>query len=323
MVTAITLALVYIAATLAYAAWAWLEVVAGASAWGFVGGAIAMAVGAPALFAAIWFAVAWVWRTPRPPDKRIGFAATVRLYVNEARSIARNGPRMAFGWWRLSDPASTPAAAPILLLHGVLCNGAMWLDWIRKLPARGLGPVYALSYGPPLLPIEAFADQVASKIDAILAATGACELTLVGHSMGGLVARAYLRRYGAAKVRKLVTIGAPHHGSVHAWMFPGACLAQMRPGGAWLAEFNRDEGSPLSAPIVSIWSWHDSMVAPQMSSRLAGATNVELIGVGHNAMLADANVFELVAAELERAATDAEAAAVRRGAATEAVRSVA
>lgn len=322
MVTALSLAFVYVAGTLAYAAWAWHEVVGGASALWFVAGALAILFGAPALFTAMWFAVAWVWRTPRPPDKQIGFGATVRLYVNEARSIMRNGPRMAFAWWGLADPPPAPAAAPVLLLHGVLCNGAMWLDWLRRLPACGLGPVYALSYGPPLLPIEAFADQTAARIDAILAATGARQLTLVGHSMGGLVARAYLQRYGGAKVRKLVTIGTPHHGSVHAWMFPGACLAQMRPGSAWLAAFNRDEGSAPPAPIVSLLSWHDSMVAPQKSSWLAGATNVELIGVGHNALLADASVFERVAVELDRAA--AEAAAERRSpGAAEAVRSVA
>ena len=53
-----------------------------------------------------------------------------------------------------------------------------------------------MSYGPPLSSIERFVDQVAAKIDAILAATGASKVALVGHSMGGLVARAYLRRYG-------------------------------------------------------------------------------------------------------------------------------
>ena len=86
-----------------------------------------------------------------------------------------------------------------------------------------------------------FAEQLAAKIDAIRAATGAAKVMLVAHSMGGLVARAYLRRYGAAHVRCLVTIGTPHHGSVHAWLVPGVCLAQMRPGNAWLAELNRNE----------------------------------------------------------------------------------
>ena len=53
---------------------------------------------------------------------------------------------------------------------------------------------------------------------------------------------------------------------------------------------------------VSIWSWHDSMVAPQTSGRLRCAENIELVGVGHNALLSDRRVRALVAAELERAA---------------------
>ncbi len=303
MFTAITLALVYLGGAAAYAAFASHEVAEGAAAGWFIAGAFVIYFGVPALATALWFTVAWIWRTPRPPAQQIGRAATCRLFWNEAIAITRNGPRMAFWWWRLTDPEPSPAAAPILLLHGVLCNGAVWRRWLARLAARGLGPVYALSYGPPLSSIELFAEETAAKIDAILAATGARKVALVGHSMGGLVARAYLRRYGGAKAHCLVTIGTPHHGSMHAWLFPGICLAQMRPGSAWLAELNRDEAVP--APVVALWSWHDSMVAPQTSARLAGAPSIELTGIGHNALLGDPQVFALVAAELERVAAAA------------------
>ena len=40
------------------------------------------------------------------------------------------------------------------------------------------------------------------------------------------------------------------------------------------------------------------MVAPQLSSRLEGETNVELVGIGHNAVLIEADVARLVVAEL-------------------------
>lgn len=305
MLTALTLCLVYLGGAAAYAAFAWHAIAQGAAPGWFVAGAVVLYFGVPALAAACWFSVAWIWRTPRPPAQQIGPSATLRLYWNEALAITRNGPRMAFWWWRLHDPQSAPAAVPILLLHGVLCNGGVWRAWIPRLAARGLGPVYTLSYGPPLASIELFAEQTAAKIDAILAATGARQVALVGHSMGGLVARAYLRRHGGAKVRCLLTLGTPHHGSMHAWLFPGTCLAQMRPGSAWLAELNDDPHRAAPVPVVAVWSWHDSMVAPQASARLDSATNVGLIGIGHNALLHDANVFELAAAELAQASADA------------------
>ena len=159
-----------------------------------------------------------------------------------------------------------------------------------------------LREAPPLASIERFAGQLAAKIDAILARTGARDVALVTHSMGGLVFRAYLRRYGPAKVRQAIMIGAPHRGSVHARLFPGVSLSQLRPGNAWLAALNA-EPLPPGLPIVSIWSWHDSMVAPQLSSRLEGARDVELCGIGHNALLTDPEVARLVALELRRQAS--------------------
>ena len=42
------------------------------------------------------------------------------------------------------------------------------------------------------------------------------------------------------------------------------------------------------------------MVAPQTNARLDGAENIALSGIGHNALVRDRRVFELVAAELMR-----------------------
>ncbi|GAF83938.1 unnamed protein product, partial [marine sediment metagenome] len=46
------------------------------------------------------------------------------------------------------------------------------------------------------------------------------KINLVGHSMGGLVSRAYANRYGDEKIEKVVTVGSPHKGvleSYYAW----------------------------------------------------------------------------------------------------------
>lgn len=262
--------------------------------------------GAPLLYAAViaaltasWFLATWVARTPRPAGKGLGFAATVRLVVLEWLTLMGSPFRMGVGWWFMHEPAPTVAARPVLLLHGVLCNAGVWLGMRRRLCARGAGPIYTLSYGPPLASIEDFADELATRIEEILRDTGASSVLVVGHSMGGLVARAYLRRCGGGRVAQLVTIGTPHHGSVLAGRFPGRCLAEMRPGSAWLRALNASP-LPRDVPIVSIWSRHDSMVAPQASSELPGARNIALEGIGHNALLRDAGVTRLVAELLKR-----------------------
>ena len=297
MVTALSLALVVFVGGAAYVAWAVHEIAAGTSVLWFVAGAPVAVLAAPMLLTTIWFALAWTFRAERPPAARIGVRGLPRLYGRELLAVAGSARRMILYRWLLPDPAPAPAPMPVLLLHGVLCNAGVWQSTKKYLAARGIGPVYAPSYGPPLASIELFADQVAERIDAILAATGARQVVVVGHSMGGIVARAYLRRYGGAKVRRLVTVGTPHHGSVHAYMFPGVALSQLRPGNAWLEGLNAGGGEALP-PMVSIWSWHDSMVAPQTSSVLGGAENVALVGIAHNALLRDPGVQQRVAAEI-------------------------
>jgi triacylglycerol esterase/lipase EstA (alpha/beta hydrolase family) len=304
MTTAIALWVLMVGTVVAYAAWAAVAVAEGSSAWWFVAGLPLAYLAILASVTSSWFALAWIFRAQRPARTRLGPHGCLRLFWDELCAIAGSGPRMALYRLLIRDPDPAPAPAPVLLLHGVLCNAGVWHRMRAYLRARGIGPLYTLSYGPPLASIERFADDLAVRVDAILLATGARCVTLVGHSMGGLVARAYLRRHGGAKVGALLTLGAPHHGSVHAALFPGTCLRQMRPGSAWLAELNR-EAPPYPPRVTSVWSWHDSMVAPQTSSRLAGAENVELAGIGHNALLTDRRVFALVGDLLERLARDA------------------
>ena len=75
-------------------------------------------------------------------------------------------------------------------------------------------------------------------------------------------------------------------------------MAQMRPGNAWIGAL---PPAPADPPFVSLWSPHDSMVAPQASCMLAGAENVAFPGVGHNALLRDDAIFARVVAEIETA----------------------
>jgi len=303
MTTAIALWVLMGSGAALYVGWAAAAIAAGANPWWYVAGAIVVYPLLIATITGFWFLLAWLFRAPRPPHARLGLAASARLYWNECCAIARF-PRMALYRWLIRDPRPAPASAPVLLLHGVLCNAGVWYGFRKDLAARGLGPLYTLSYGPPLGSIELFAGQVATKIDTILRQTGARRVAIVGHSMGGVVARTYLRQHGAAKVASVIMFGAPHHGSYHAWLFPGFCLRQLRPGNGWLGALNRAEEAPPVVRMISIWSWHDSMVAPQTSGRLRGAENIELIGVGHNALLSSGRVRELVAAELARVARE-------------------
>lgn len=299
MWTAVTLWVTLSIALVAYLVDAAHSIARGGSVLAWIGGAFAWYFGVVAALAAIYFAIAWIFRSPRPRELRLTPRATLRLVWREYVTLAGAAPRMMLYRWLVPDPPPARVDAPVLLLHGVLCNAGVWHRLARHLASCGVRGVYALSYGPPLASIELFAGQVEAAIERIVRATAAERVTIVAHSMGGLVARAHARRYGTARVARIVTIGTPHHGSVEAWLSMGTALAQIRPGSAWLAELDRE---PLPAvPIVSIWSWHDSMVVPQTSARLAGSIEVPLTGIGHNALLGDTVVFARVEAEIAAA----------------------
>ena len=292
--TAILLLALLFAGASTYIMWALHYVALGASPWWLVAGAPLAYLAPVAVLVSAWFALSWIWRTPRPSNAQLDFAGSVRLFVGEVLAVAISWPLIALHRLVIRDPVPAPAQLPIVLVHGVMVNDGVWFTMRRYLARQAIGAVYTINYGPPYGDIEHFAEQLGTKIESVCAATGAARVSLVCHSMGGLVARAYVRQRGPARIERIVTIGTPHHGSVFATMLLGRCLAQMRPGNPWLAELNRDETKPSPVPITSIWSRHDSLVAPQASAELACAENVAIVGVGHNALLGDTRVIDQV-----------------------------
>ncbi len=295
--TAFFLFVLLVAGGAGYVSWAKHAITQGAPLWWYVVGAPVAYLVPVTLLVAIWFLLSWIWRTPRPPSARLGVGASARMFLDEVFVVAASWPLMVLHRLLMHDPAPARCTRPVILVHGVLVNDGVWFGFRRHLVREGVAGVYTVNYGPPHADIERFAGQLAAKIDSVCAKTGASHVVLICHSMGGLVARTYLRRNGGTRIERIITLGTPHHGSILAWSFPGRCLAQMRPGNPWLTELNRGEGD-APVPITSIWSRHDSMVVPQASSALAGADNLALTGIGHNALLTDNAVLAVVSKAL-------------------------
>jgi triacylglycerol esterase/lipase EstA (alpha/beta hydrolase family) len=122
--------------------------------------------------------------------------------------------------------------------------------------------------------------------------------------MGGLVARAYLRAHGTARLAHLITLGTPHHGTALARVAVGRSARQMRrtgEPGAWLAALAASEDAALRAHITSIYTEHDNIVVPSSSSVLAGARHIVFTGIGHVALGGNRRVLACLGAEIVRA----------------------
>jgi hypothetical protein len=205
-------------------------------------------------------------------------------------------------WLRWSENPPAPGAGdqrPVLLIHGVLCNRAIWRGLQRKLHTAGYSPVRALNLAPLFADLDEYARQVAKELSSMRAEARGARVAIIGHSMGGLVARAAAVRDVAEAVSCIVTLGTPHHGSVLARFVPGAAARQMLPGSAWLKQLNVIPRSE-SVPITTIYSMDDNHVAPATSAELAGATPRAVAGLGHFGLLHSARVLHYLLAALSQ-----------------------
>jgi triacylglycerol lipase len=174
-----------------------------------------------------------------------------------------------------------PCRRPLVLVHGYGCSRGVWWWLRRRLEAAG-HTVASVSLAPPYTSIGKLVPQLARRIEEVRRATGADKVVLVAHSMGGLVCRSYLARYGSESVERLVTLASPHGGSELARIGIGQNAREMEPNSLWLRDLGQE---PLPVPAVSIRTPHDNYVMPQDSQRLPGAGNIELAGIGHLAVL--------------------------------------
>ncbi len=193
------------------------------------------------------------------------------------------------------------AGTPIVLVHGWVDNRSIFTVLRRALQRRGFGRVVTMNYSVFTYDIPRAARRLGQLIEQVCAETGYERVHVVGHSMGGLVARYYVQRLGGdERVHTLATLGAPHSGTRAAHLMVGRAVKQLRPGSELLAE--------LAAPalgcrtrVISVWSDIDHMVVPKSSARLdhpdLSARNVLIRGVGHLSLPIDGRVvFEIVSA---------------------------
>ena len=200
-------------------------------------------------------------------------------------------------WWMGADalPALPARTHPILLVHGYLCNRGLWWWLRRRLRANGLA-LATVNLEPPFASIDHFATQLHRRVEALAEETGADQVVLVTHSMGGLVARAYMLRHGTRRIAKLVTLAAPHRGTEVAFLGPGCNARQMQPGSNFLRWLSAATTPAIA--LVALWSRSDEFVVPHDSGRMPNAREYALPGLGHIAMTLSPTVLSILRKEL-------------------------
>lgn len=271
----------------------------GASCWGASAAALAWLIGLRAVGLGFFFVLSRWRRAPGPPDARLGPAASLRWMLNETwATLAAFFYLHPVAEWFNRDPPPGAPGTPVLFIHGFLSNAGFWHPLKKWLAQAGQRNSYAVTLGPPFAPLDDLAAELAQQVERIYARADA-PLVLVAHSMGGLIARACLERGRApGRVKKLITLGSPHHGTGAAFFLFGANTRQMRPGSAWLRQYDERLAAGHPVPVLSVYSRHDNIVFPQDSSVLPHARNLALTGLGHMAMAFAPEIRKMLLTEI-------------------------
>lgn len=185
---------------------------------------------------------------------------------------------------------------PVVFLHGYAQHTANFLWLMRRLRADGWLHLYSVGHAALGGDIERSAARLGDVLDRIRRDAHAAHVDVIAHSMGGLVARAYVRdRGGASGIARLVTLGTPHQGTLaFARLALDPMVAQMRPDSSLLARLASEDPVPALADCVAIYSADDAIVVPPTAGYWPGAFNVEVHGLGHMSLLFSRRIYELV-----------------------------
>jgi pimeloyl-ACP methyl ester carboxylesterase len=205
----------------------------------------------------------------------------------------------AFGGVRLSQAANNPVPADpaasrpsyVLLVPGYGGSTAALDQLAARIRATGRTATVVRLPGNGTGDLAVQAQTLNGYVNQAFRA-GSGPVTVIGYSAGGVVAWLWDVSYGgAAKARRIITLGSPLHGAqlaaLGAAFVPGECpvaCQQLVPGSSLLGMLQR---SPAAGrpPWLSMWTTSDQVVQPPDSARLTGAVNVSLQSVCPGAVI--------------------------------------
>jgi triacylglycerol esterase/lipase EstA (alpha/beta hydrolase family) len=203
--------------------------------------------------------------------------------------------------WSCKLTAAHPR--PVVLVHGTFADMSNSWQAVSPLLKNNGYCVFALNYGDyngsgaigvyGVDDIPTSAAELNAFVDKVLAATGAAEVDLVGHSQGGMMPRYYLKNLGgAAEVHTLVGLSPSNHGTtldglfILSNFFPGAnqftgalCPAceQQRAGSSFITALNSGGETVPGVDYTVIQTRYDQVVTPYTSAFLSGSNVLNVL----------------------------------------------
>ncbi|WTW97021.1 alpha/beta fold hydrolase [Streptomycetaceae bacterium NBC_01309] len=192
---------------------------------------------------------------------------------------------------------------PVVLVHGLADNRSIFAVLRRALRREGMSGLHSFDHNPLGGDVRTKAELLDRHIARVVARTGAPGVHVVGHSLGGLIARYHAQFLDeGARVRTVVTLGTPHEGTAAAQLLRAHPLVrEMCPDSPVVAEL-AGPAPGCTTRFVAYWGDLDPFVVPCVSGALRhpdlDATSVRVRGAGHLTLPACRTVVSEVCALL-------------------------
>ncbi|HET9256390.1 MAG TPA: alpha/beta fold hydrolase [Pseudonocardiaceae bacterium] len=181
-------------------------------------------------------------------------------------------------------PGRADTRYPVLLVHGGGGRPSDFAMMQRWLADDGYTS-FTVDLDPPATDVKKGAETIAARVTDIQRLTNPAhpstvKIHLVGHSMGGLSARYYLKVLGGlGNVATYTALGSPQHGSVLGCVtVPDQC-----PGNQVLRDLNHGDDTPGSVYYTSIGSTDEPVESNGTLTRLDGGACLPLVKGGLHA----------------------------------------
>lgn len=198
--------------------------------------------------------------------------------------------------------ASSDGPVPVVLVPGYLCNRALFGPMAEHL-ARAGHAVESVNLEPFLGSIDDYPELIHAAVLKARNYSATGSVAMIGHSMGGVAIRAYLRDYehspDQAHGDQVITLGSPHHGTALAKIGHTQIVRELQTDSDWLRALAENEPAGRFQRFTVILSEHDNIVTPQRSQTLTGARTVAFAGLGHVELACHQAVFSLITEVLE------------------------
>ena len=175
---------------------------------------------------------------------------------------------------------------PIVVIHGYAMNRANFVPLAYRLARAGLGPIVGFEYWT-LGRVAAGARQLAWFIEQVQARTGAPQVDIIGHSMGGVVARYFVQLLGGdGAVANLITLGSPHIGTDVSEFGIGHPTRELVLGSTLVQRLSAAP-PPQDTRVTMIFSHADALVpaSTQDALEIPRAERIVYDDLGHVALL--------------------------------------